>query len=580
MDIKFKHIEDHLKDITNNLTDSIEKLEKAFIEGRNNNIPPIPIYMIRWRIKNADSIYRKIKCKKKSLKDILDYGGMRIVCLFEQEILETSKFVIQTLKEKGFKLPKIKVFMWDSEFKSKIMSDAKKYFDKCELEEPPRGKNEARYKSIHYIAYDNVFAVPVPIEIQLRTLFQDVWGELEHNLSYKQGSIHPHIKKSFELLSSELDAKDSLMKHLKEISDKERCIELFSLRKDGPGYYLDYEPDSIPAVFTKNIKLKSLHEEYTAMVCNKSLKIDGDCQEKGRKLYSTIYDELLAMCLLPRKLPKEPLEEVISVYYWAEMENAYLLFCEGKHTEAIEIYEELERMHIFDNKYVIRFRLGELHHIDGKIEKALRYYDECEHLLTTSNSTDNSVLKNRFKIKIKLAYIYWHLGHDFIDIAVEQIEAANEIYTDNLSVFPKAEEKPGLLNNLCWYSLERYIISNNKTDNNEKDEKKIFESKNNYKIAEKYFIELEEYLSSGKATINNMYDTAAWFCYHSYLKTNSTNWLTKAKDYCDKIDDKYFRIEGESASIKNKTTFKLMSINMHRNHIAEILNIAKILNTK
>jgi len=452
------------------------------------------------------------------------------------------------------------------------MSNAKKYFDTVKLDEPHRGKNEARYKSIHYIVYYSLLKNPLPIEIQLRTLFQDVWGELEHSLSYKQGSIHPHIKKSFELLSGELDAKDSLMKHLKEISDKERCIELFSLKKDGPAYYLDYEHDFILNIFEKNTNLKNLHKEYTEMVCKKSLKADRDCQEIGRNLFQRICTELMSVGLLQRKMPKEPSEDEINVYYWAEMENAYLLFCEGYHTEAIEIYEELEKIRFYDDKYVIRFRLGELHHIDGKIEKALRYYDESEHLLTMSAFTDNSILKDRFRIKVKLAYTYWHLGQDFIDISVAQIEAANEIYTDNLSIFPNEEEKQSLLNNLCWYSLEKYIISNNKIDKTERDKEKITESCNNYNLAEKYFIELEEYLSSGKATINNMYDTAAWFCYNSHLRTNNHGWLKKAKDYCDKIEDKYYKIEGESASNENKTTFKLMSINMHRNHIAEILN--------
>jgi hypothetical protein len=242
--------------------------------------------------------------------------------------------------------------------------------------------------------------------------------------------------------------------------------------------------------------------------------------------------------------------------------------------------------------------LGELHHIAGKIEKALRYYDESENLLTSASLKASFTLKNRFRIKAKLAYIYWLLGNEFINISVNQIKEANKIFNetkikdknapnadknatnaDKNATFDQKDET-SLLNNLCWYSLEKYIINKTKLDKAKYDKaeydidneemqnrlKKLEElatvADKAYAAANEHFMRLKSYVEKGPAN-NNILDTMAWFCYHTYLKDKENNHdhLEKAKEYCNKFENK-----GE-----NKATFELMSINIQRNHIAEIM---------
>ncbi|MDR3071914.1 MAG: RelA/SpoT domain-containing protein [Clostridiales Family XIII bacterium] len=65
---------------------------------------------------------------------------------------------------------------------------------------PVQSKSHSNYRSIHYvIRYKNVF-----IEIQVRTIFEEAWGECNHELVYKQpeGTRKIMQKRSSDILSA------------------------------------------------------------------------------------------------------------------------------------------------------------------------------------------------------------------------------------------------------------------------------------------------------------------------------------------------------------------------------------------
>jgi Region found in RelA / SpoT proteins len=100
-------------------------------------------------------------------------------------------------------------------------------------------KKGSGYRSIHLIGQISIGTMDVKFEVQIRTLIQDVWGELEHKLNYK-GVKLPQIEKAFALLAKELQAKDQMIADLKNTLDGniagKRSIESVTAPSTWMGY--------------------------------------------------------------------------------------------------------------------------------------------------------------------------------------------------------------------------------------------------------------------------------------------------------------------------------------------------------
>ena len=155
------------------------------------------------------------------------------------------------------------------------------------------------------------------IEIQLRTILQDAWSELEHSLSYKKGNIHPHIKKSFSLLARDLETNDLLIAHLREISQKESITEEMTIREAGPHNYFRYPKKLVPDKFL-NASCYTFYKPYYDHISNTSPALIKENIKVVRKLYRA----------LKAKCTGDEMDNAKFKYY-LEMENAYLLFCEN-----------------------------------------------------------------------------------------------------------------------------------------------------------------------------------------------------------------------------------------------------------
>jgi len=117
-------------------------------------------------------------------------------------------------------------------------------------------------------------------------------------------------------------------------------------------------------------------------------------------------------------------------------------------------------------------------------------------------------------------------------------------------LFPK-EDDLSLRNNLCWYSLEKYIAV--------KDQKGDEAVEGAYEEAKSHFERLKACLDHPNVP-SHSFDTAAWFCYHSYLKTGEQQWLNDAKKYCKTALER-----------KPSTTLTISSVNLQRSHIQTIM---------
>jgi hypothetical protein len=376
-------------------------------------------------------------------------------------------------------------------------------------------------------------------------LLQDVWGELEHALVYKQGTVNPHIRKSFYLLSRDLESSDMLVTHLRNIRDKEKGMEDFAKKRTGPYKHLGYEENLIPSIFKPQGKFHTDFESFNNHAMSERIPENlKEWIEKFTLLYENISDKLSGQDTKDEK-----------VQYWSDAERAFLHFVKGEFDEAKKKYNDIVSSKICGNKYYAPyFRLGEIKFIEGNIESALVDFDISEEILSRYQSP-NPV--NAYRIKVKLAHSYWRLGSEYLKLALEEINDAKEIYYETKKISGTSSlfndfDEILLVNNLCWYYLESHTNTGEESD---------------YLVANDYFRQLESLLSNSNN--HNAFDTAMWFCYQSYLKHEDEVWLEKAVRYC---------LEAEGKRIY--ATSRILSESIYRNHVQEIMSVWELTNNR
>ena len=64
---------------------------------------------------------------------------------------------------------------------------------------------ESHYTSVHYVVKPNA-AVPISCEIQVRTLFEEVWGEIDHLLNYPEPTKSVACREQIKVLAKVVGA--------------------------------------------------------------------------------------------------------------------------------------------------------------------------------------------------------------------------------------------------------------------------------------------------------------------------------------------------------------------------------------
>lgn len=157
------------------------------------DVEKIPYHVINSRVKEVESFRNKISDEKydNPIEQITDFAGIRIISYVEDDVQRISK-VIESLFE---------IDMERSVDKSKNL-----------------GTDKVGYKSVHFIAklkddrlklveYKNL--ENLYFEIQVRTILQHAWAEIEHDRNYKfSGKLPDEIARRFMLLAGSLEMAD------------------------------------------------------------------------------------------------------------------------------------------------------------------------------------------------------------------------------------------------------------------------------------------------------------------------------------------------------------------------------------
>jgi len=197
------------------------------------------VHSINYRIKKDEHLIEKIIRKKikdsrrvisidNYQREITDLTGIRALHLFKEDWIHIHDFI----KERWnfSEQPVAYIRNGDSE---RIIN----YYmeNECRVSEHPYG-----YRSVHYIINSEYKGKVYPVEIQVRTIFEEAWGEIDHEIRYpyhsdnellfRLSSILNRIAGSADELGTyirylkvQMERKDEL--YAKEITDKNSIIE-------------------------------------------------------------------------------------------------------------------------------------------------------------------------------------------------------------------------------------------------------------------------------------------------------------------------------------------------------------------
>lgn len=177
----FSHYRDHELDRAERLADALSRL------AADRRLRP-HIHSLKMRAKDPmhlkDKLYRKmIKCKKDGVAfdiskenlfaKINDLAGVRLLHLHTAQFPVIDQILKELLRSEEYEIiegPKARV--WDAEYTGIFESYG------IQTESNPR-----LYTSVHYIVATGNREVRTA-EIQVRTLAEELWGEVDHTLNY------------------------------------------------------------------------------------------------------------------------------------------------------------------------------------------------------------------------------------------------------------------------------------------------------------------------------------------------------------------------------------------------------------
>ena len=170
----------------------------------SNDLSPM-VHSIRERIKDPGHLYGKLKRKLCEAKEaghqfgitqqnlftqINDLAGIRILHLRSRQIAQINPALLKIFREQRYKLiEKPFARTWDDE--------SRQFLKECGIRTE---KSPSLYTSVHYIV-ESASRTKIRCEIQVRTLMEEVWGEVAHLINYPDQTTNVAIREQIKVLA-------------------------------------------------------------------------------------------------------------------------------------------------------------------------------------------------------------------------------------------------------------------------------------------------------------------------------------------------------------------------------------------
>lgn len=172
------------------------KLEPMLNQAKNPTI-----HTIKSRLKNPDHLREKLLRKVSEVdyipitldnffSRITDLTGVRVLHLYQDQFPQIHSFIDKKINSQDWFLAEKPIaYSWDPE--------AREFFESLGLEVKLK---ESYYTSIHYLIRPKEIS-DVCCEIQVRTLFEEIWGEIDHTINYPDPTQSKTCKEQLRVLS-------------------------------------------------------------------------------------------------------------------------------------------------------------------------------------------------------------------------------------------------------------------------------------------------------------------------------------------------------------------------------------------
>ncbi|MFA7268443.1 MAG: RelA/SpoT domain-containing protein [Sterolibacterium sp.] len=166
----------------------MEGVGKWFLTHPKLNCSDLPIvHSVKMRLKNSSHLRGKLERKWSNevsigpdnvFEKITDLAGVRVLHVYQDQFPKIHAEILNkvvNLKDWYLAEPP-RAYTWDPE--------SKQFFENAGITVHVK---ESFYTSVHYLVRPRADS-PICCEVQVRTLFEEIWGEVDHALNYPQPS--------------------------------------------------------------------------------------------------------------------------------------------------------------------------------------------------------------------------------------------------------------------------------------------------------------------------------------------------------------------------------------------------------
>ena len=190
------------KDNQHRLMQFQASVEAFFSNHPHLNAKPFTIiHSIKTRLKDPnhlrDKITRKLNnglaiSKENLFREITDIVGLRVLHLYQDQFPIIHEEILKYIAEGDWVfVEEPRAMTWDPE--------SQKMYDELKIITEVR---PTFYTSVHYLIKPNNNNInPICCEIQVRTLFEEIWGEIDHSINYPKPTENIACREQLRVLS-------------------------------------------------------------------------------------------------------------------------------------------------------------------------------------------------------------------------------------------------------------------------------------------------------------------------------------------------------------------------------------------
>ena len=180
------------------------------------------VHSYKSRLKDREHLRAKLERKRAEGKPIssenlfqqvTDLAGVRIIHLFQEQFEQIDQVIRLKIEAGDWVLgERATAYTWDPE--------AVEFFEKYDLEVVSKPTS---YTSVHYLIRPREDS-PLCCEVQVRTLFEEIWGEVDHQINYPVPTNDLACQEQIKVLSKIIGAGSRLLDSLHRVHSKNSLV--------------------------------------------------------------------------------------------------------------------------------------------------------------------------------------------------------------------------------------------------------------------------------------------------------------------------------------------------------------------